>query len=100
MDVDGPSASAPVRRRKAAIPASLRAAVWNTYVGEAVGRTPCPVCRVAPISQLTFQCGHVVAESVGGPTTLANLRPVCGKCNQSMQKQNMAAFAARYFVPR
>lgn len=76
---------------------SLRIAVWNTYIGEQVGQTLCPVCFTNPISQLKFHCGHVVSEKDGGPTTLDNLRPVCASCNLSMQTQNMHEFQKTFF---
>lgn len=83
--------------RKKNIPKSMRVAVWNTYVGEDIGRTKCGVCRVADITQLNFHCAHVVAESKGGATTVGNLRPTCAGCNLSMRTMNLNEYQATYF---
>ena len=98
MEVDSPAPLPPRRPRKARIPKALRVAVWDTYVGKGVGTARCPVCGVAEITAFTFHCGHVVAESAGGPTTLDNLRPVCTTCNLSMGRRDMRAFRAKFFA--
>ena len=105
MDIDKPRAKRcrkadPTRYRKATIPKTLRAAVWNKYIGEEIGATACIVCKNNRISQLNFVCGHVVAESCGGPTTVSNLRPICSQCNLSMGKQNLYQFKREYFNDR
>lgn len=69
---------------------SLRALVWNTYIGESIGRSKCK-CGTT-ISQLSFECGHVIAVSNGGETTIDNLRPICGGCNKSMGVEDMNNF--------
>jgi len=78
--------------KKKAIPATLKRLVWNANVGEAVGKTKCLCCRVTDITQLSFHCGHVVAESRGGETVLSNLKPICQNCNSSMGTTNMEEF--------
>jgi hypothetical protein len=79
----------PLRPKKKRIAAALREQVWVQSVGE----TYASKCTVSwcnnPITVFTFQCGHVLAESKGGPTTLENLRPICGRCNQSMGTMHM-----------
>lgn len=75
----------------------MRVAVWNTYIGEDIGRTKCGVCKVADITQLNFHCAHVVAESKGGATTVANLRPTCAGCNLSMRTMNLNDYRDTYF---
>jgi 5-methylcytosine-specific restriction endonuclease McrA len=85
------------KKRKAYIPATLRAAVWNTYIGDTIGKTKCPVCNTNDITPFTFQCGHVVAEACGGRTNLENLRPICAQCNVSSQKRHMEDFRKEYF---
>ena len=62
--------------------ASFRALVWNTYIGEERGTFKC-MCG-STVSQLNFECGHVISRALGGSNTLENLRPVCGRCNKSM----------------
>ncbi len=69
---------------------SLRALVWNTYIGESVGRAHCK-CGTT-ISQLSFECGHVIAVANDGSTTIDNLRPICAGCNKSMGTENMHDF--------
>ena len=80
------------RYRKINIPAAVRRTVWNTYVGEEFGRTECYVGCKTKITQMTFECGHVEAESKGGLTIVENLRPICSSCNRSMGTRNMHDF--------
>ncbi len=80
------------RYRKTNIPAAVRRTVWNTYIGEEIGLTECYVGCKTKITQLTFECGHVEAESKGGFTTVENLRPICSSCNRSMGTRNMHDF--------
>ena len=82
---------------KKKIPAALRAAVWNTHVGEEFGRVPCPVCKTNNITQLNFNCGHVIAEANGGTASVENLLPICGTCNSSMGSMNLHKFTRKYF---
>ena len=75
--------------RKKKIAAALREQVWIKAVGQQFNAK----CTVSwcnnPITVFSFQCGHMLAESKGGPTTLENLRPICGRCNQSMGTMHM-----------
>jgi hypothetical protein len=80
------------RYRKANIPAAVRRTVWNTYIGEDIGRTECYIGCKNKITQLTFECGHIEAESKGGLTIVENLRPICSSCNRSMGTRNMHDF--------
>lgn len=69
---------------KATIPRALREQVWVTYAGRCFERKCLiPWCQ----NQMTvfdFHVAHDVPESVGGATTIANLRPICSRCNLSM----------------
>ena len=49
------------------------------------------------ISIRSFHCGHVIAESKGGDTNIANLRPVCAACNLSMGVMSMNEFTTKFF---
>jgi len=49
------------------------------------------------ISQFNFLCGHIIAEKMGGATTIENLRPFCKLCNYSMQTYNLEQFKNKYF---
>lgn len=82
------------KKRKAKIPVALRNAVWNTYIGADKAQGKC-FCGTT-ISIQSFDCGHVVAESKGGSTTLQNLRPICKTCNCSMGSENMKDFIKRH----
>lgn len=85
------------RKRKQTIPKALKIAVWKTNIGMEIGMTLCCVCKTNTISQMDFQCGHIVAEAEGGETCLSNLQPICSKCNQSMGKKNLISFKDTYF---
>jgi len=78
--------------KKKPISSTLKRLVWNHHIGEMVGKTKCLCCRLTEITQLSFHCGHVLAEVNGGGTTLSNLRPICQNCNSSMGTKNMNAF--------
>jgi phage/plasmid-associated DNA primase len=78
--------------KKTTIPKSMRIAVWDKYIGEEIGKTKCLSCNIHDISQLNFECGHIIAESKGGETSIENLRPVCNICNKSMATKNLFDF--------
>src|SRR5207248_595719 len=75
------------------LPAALRNATWNEYVGPQMGQAMCFCCGCEPILRSNYECGHVVARAKGGPDILSNLRPVCSTCNTSMGTRNMIEFA-------
>lgn len=81
----------PVRPKKA-ISHLLKRKVWARHVGEDKGSTKCFCCNMTTITMLTFNCGHIVAEVRGGPTTVENLLPICQHCNSSMGTQDMREF--------
>jgi len=83
-------------KKKKSIPLAVKRVVWNTYIGEEVGKTKCLCCNVTDITQMTFHCGHVLSENKGGPTTVDNLRPICSTCNLSMGTENMQDFIRKY----
>jgi hypothetical protein len=72
------------RHRKKPIPKALREALWIKYHGQTF-RAKC-LTSWCPntVTAYDFQAGHNVPESKGGPTTLENLRPICARCNGSM----------------
>ncbi len=82
-----------IKIKKTTIPKKLKTEVWNQNIGEDVGSALCLCCKKTKITQSNFHCGHIVAESNGGPTTIANLRPICPQCNLSMGTKNMNDFA-------
>ena len=69
---------------KEKIPKALREQVWLTHVGKKF-ESKCVVrwCRNR-ITVFDFQSGHNIPESKGGATDLSNLKPICSRCNLSM----------------
>jgi 5-methylcytosine-specific restriction endonuclease McrA len=55
-------------------------------------KTKCLCCKITDITQLSFNCGHIIAEANGGDTIVSNLRPICQNCNSSMGTMNMNDF--------
>lgn len=77
---------------KKKISATLKRLVWNTNIGEEIGKTKCLCCKSTDITQMSFHCGHVVAEANGGELIVSNLKPICQNCNSSMGTKNMNDF--------
>ena len=88
----------PKRKRKKTIPKSVKIAVWNKNIGEAVGKHKCLCCSNVDITQMNFHCGHIVAEANGGKVHVDNLLPICSKCNKSMGTQNLNEFKKKFFT--
>ncbi len=74
----------------------LKKLVWNKYIGKEIGQAKCYCCKLTDIHQISFHCGHVIAEKNGGNLTVENLRPICQSCNSSMRTQNMEEFMKKY----
>lgn len=81
------------------IPAALRVAVWNAYIGAKMGESLCFCCGLEPVLRSNYECGHIRSRAKGGPDRLENLRPVCSTCNKSMGTKNMIEFADKYGFP-
>ena len=84
------------RKKKEAIPKSVRSHVWNLYIGPTINEHRCLCCKKTVIKITEFDCGHVIAESVGGTHEIGNLRPICSACNHAMGSQNMIEFVVKY----
>lgn len=67
----------------------LRTQVWNRYIGLEKGLLKCPYCITHNISQLDFECGHIISRENNGSDDLSNLRPICNKCNKSLGKETL-----------
>lgn len=80
-----------IKKVKKSIPKPVKNMVWNKYVGKEYGIGKCFCCQ-SDIDSKHFECGHVIAEVLGGETTVDNLRPVCGLCNKSMGTLDMNSF--------
>lgn len=72
---------------KAKIPLALREQVWLAWCGKRFRHKCLVVWCENIITPFTFEVGHNIPESKGGPTELSNLRPICAKCNRSMGDQ-------------
>nr|QFG74424.1 MAG: hypothetical protein [Megaviridae environmental sample] len=83
------------KQKKKNISKRLRLEVWNQNIGKNKRTGDCYECD-ASIKIEDFACGHIIAESKGGSTTIDNLAPVCTICNQSMQTENMNKFKDNY----
>jgi len=79
-------------KKKTQISATLKRLVWNKNIGEEVGKAKCMCCKCTYITQMSFHCGHIIAESNGGETVINNLKPICQNCNSSMGSKNMNEF--------
>jgi 5-methylcytosine-specific restriction endonuclease McrA len=86
------SGSEAKKKKKKAIPATVKRLVWNTNIGEMIGKSKCLCCKSTDITQMSFNCGHIVAEANGGDTIVSNLKPICQNCNSSMGTKNMDEF--------
>ena len=75
------------RPAKERIPRALREQVWLAWAGRRFERRCLvPWCKNV-MTVFDFHVGHNIPESRGGATELANLRPICARCNLSMGSQ-------------
>lgn len=78
------SVSKTTPKRKEKIPVKLREEVWVAKMGRVFeGKCPTTWCSTT-ITVFDFESGHNIPESKGGATTIANLVPLCPRCNRSM----------------
>jgi len=82
----------PIKTKKKPISATIKRLVWNKWIGEEIGKAKCLCCNLTAITQLSFNAGHIIAESNGGETNVSNLKPICQNCNSSMGTKNMIDF--------
>lgn len=80
------------KRRKEYISLVKKRVVWNTHIGEEIGKTKCLCCGITDIYQISFHCGHIVSEHNGGNAQISNLIPICQCCNSSMGTKNFHDF--------
>lgn len=78
--------------KKQSIPLALKKLVWSKYIGEEIGKAKCTCCELTDIMQISFHCGHIVAEVNGGELSVNNLMPICQNCNSSMGSKNLLEF--------
>jgi hypothetical protein len=87
----------PLHLKRKKIPKHIKTLVWNKYIGPETASADCVSCRTVKISNRSFHCGHVIAESKGGDMTINNLRPICEACNGSMGTKSMNEFTKEFF---
>jgi len=80
------------KKKKKSISATIKKLVWNINIGEEIGKAKCLCCNSTDITQMSFNCGHIIAEANGGETIVSNLKPICQNCNSSMGTKNMDDF--------
>jgi hypothetical protein len=73
--------------QKKKIPKALREQVWLRRIGPKFQTKCMTVWCKNIITVFDFQCGHDIPESKGGTTNIANLYPICARCNISMGNQ-------------
>ena len=81
-----------MKKKKKPISATVKRLVWNINIGEDIGKAKCMCCKTTEITQMSFNCGHVLAEANDGETIVSNLKPICQNCNSSMGTKNMNEF--------
>ena len=77
-----------ITKSRPQIPKMIRGEVWKEYNGHSVYGS-CYCCKRTLDVFDTWNAGHVVPYSQGGPNTVTNLRPICQSCNQSMGTENL-----------
>jgi 5-methylcytosine-specific restriction endonuclease McrA len=79
--------------KKKHIPKAIREQTWLRYNGENY-KAKCTVTWCTNIiTPFTFEVGHNIPESKGGPTEIGNLRPICPNCNRSMGTNTIDEFS-------
>jgi 5-methylcytosine-specific restriction endonuclease McrA len=76
-----------VRLVKKKIPKAMREAVWIRHVGKEFQHKCLTKWCPNTMTVFDFQTSHNIPESKGGETSIDNLYPLCGRCNQSMGNQ-------------
>lgn len=74
-------------KAKATIPKALREQVWRNHIGaQFEGKCYVTWCT-NKITVFQFEVGHNIPESKHGATVIENLRPICNRCNSSMNNK-------------
>ena len=85
-----------ITKSRPQIPKMIRGEVWKEYNGHSVYGS-CYCCKRTLDVFDTWNAGHVVPYSHGGPNTVTNLRPICQACNQSMGTENLYDFKKTFY---
>ena len=84
---------------KTQIPKKIKELVWDKYISIRNGIGLCQCCQKTEITQMSFQCGHIISENNGGKIDITNLAPICSLCNLSMGTRNMDEFIKTHNLP-
>ena len=77
-----------LKKQKTPITKCFKNEVWERSFGNnSIGS--CFACSKELIRNSTWHCGHILSEANGGPMDSRNMKPLCEKCNKSMNKQYM-----------
>lgn len=77
---------------------ALKKMVWNKWYPNSVSNT-CPISNCKNIiTNNSYSCGHIIAESRGGDTNVSNLRPLCNDCNTLMGSNNWNEYDINSYV--
>jgi hypothetical protein len=85
----------PTKLKKKYIPKNVKDLTWNKWIGDDIAKHVCLCCETIEIKMNSFHCGHIIAESKGGITSVENLKPICATCNLSMGTNNFDDFKKR-----
>ena len=69
------------------IPKYIRDRLWEKTFGDKL-HGKCCMCD-EKISMNNFEAGHKISRKNGGPDTINNLIPMCGRCNKSLGSKNL-----------
>ena len=72
---------------RAKIPRHTRDIIWQRENGDNTAGQ-CYCCR-QPVRITDFECGHIVAATLGGSCLPENLQPICRPCNRDMGTMNL-----------
>jgi 5-methylcytosine-specific restriction endonuclease McrA len=72
------------------IPTHTRNAIWLRENGDSTNGK-CYCCR-QPLRITDFECGHIIAVTIGGSNVPENLQPVCRQCNRDMGIMNLDTY--------
>lgn len=87
--------------KKKQIPKALREQVWIAKMGRKFyGQCLISWCT-NEMTCFSFDCGHNIPESKGGPTNVENLIPICRNCNLGMgNRLTIEEWQKKYETPK
>ena len=83
--------------KKKKIPKGIKNDSWDKYIGANIAIVNCICCNKTQINMKDFVAGHIVSEKNGGEISVANIIPICLKCNSSMGTKNMDEYIQEFY---